>query len=126
VLQRREVLGDLHRVIGGDQRGGRRQDELVGLGRDVAQRGGGGGDHERRVVMLALGEDVESDLLGLQRDGDHRLDALGLGGRTAGRRVGRDVADREDPELHLVLQVVESATTASWNRADAVVIPESP
>jgi hypothetical protein len=31
---------------------------------------------------------------------DGRLDALVLGGRAPGGRVGGDVADREDPDLH--------------------------
>jgi hypothetical protein len=57
-------------------------------------------------VVLALGEDVEAHLLGLERDGDERLQPLGLRGGPAGGRVGGDVADGEDPELHLVLPLV--------------------
>jgi hypothetical protein len=45
-------------------------------------------------------EDVEADLFGLPGDGDGRLDALVLGGRPARGRVGGDVTDGEDPELH--------------------------
>ena len=33
VLEEGVVLGDLHRVVGGDQRGARREDQLVGLAR---------------------------------------------------------------------------------------------
>jgi hypothetical protein len=51
-------------------------------------------------VVLARGEDVEADLLGLERNLDHRLNALVLGLGTTRRGVGRDIADREDPELH--------------------------
>jgi len=51
-------------------------------------------------VVLADGDDVEPDLLGLLRDRDGRLDALVLGGRATGGRVGGDVADAEDAELH--------------------------
>ena len=100
VLQHRVVLGDLHRVVGGDQRRGRGQDEPLGPRGDVAEHRRRRGRHERRVVVLAGREDVEADLLGLQRDGDHRLDPLVLGRRPAGGGVGRDVADGEDPELH--------------------------
>ncbi|MEY9211135.1 hypothetical protein ABH917_000581 [Thermobifida halotolerans] len=101
VLQHREVLGDLHRIVGGDQGGGGGQHDALGAGRDVAEHGRGGGGHERRVVVLAGGEDVQSDLLGLQRDRDHRLDPLGLGRGAPGGRVRGDVADGEDPELHV-------------------------
>jgi hypothetical protein len=38
VLQDGEVLGDLDRVVGGDQGGGSRQDDALGLGRDVAEQ----------------------------------------------------------------------------------------
>ncbi len=104
VLEHRVVLGDLHRVVGGDQRGGRRQLQRRGLRGDAGQRRGGGGGEERRVVVLAEGEDVEPDLLGLLGDGEDGLDPLGLGGRATGGRVGRDVADREDAELHVRLR----------------------
>jgi hypothetical protein len=50
--------------------------------------------------MLADGEHVEADFLGLLRDLHDGVDALGLGWRLAGDRVPGDVADREDPELH--------------------------
>src|SRR5699024_8592994 len=49
VLEEGVILGDLHRVVGGDQ-------------------GGGGGGDEGWVVVLAGGEDIEADLLGLERD----------------------------------------------------------
>ena len=55
---------------------------------------------ERRVVVLAEGEDVEADLLGLLRDRDGGADALVLGRDAAGDGVAGDVADREDAELH--------------------------
>jgi hypothetical protein len=99
VLQHRVVLGDLHRVVRGDQRGGRRQQQPGRARRDEAEQRGGGGRHERRVVVLAGREDVHAHLLRLQRDGHHRLDPLRLGGRAARRRVGRDVTDGEDAEL---------------------------
>ena len=50
----------------------------LGPGRDVAEHGGRRRRHERRVVVLAGREDVQPDLLGLQRDGHHRLDPLVL------------------------------------------------
>src|SRR6266536_6672810 len=67
---------------------------------DVAEHGGGRGRHERLVVVLARGEDVEPDLLGLLGDRHHRLDPRLLGWHPPVRRVRRDVADSEDPELH--------------------------
>lgn len=54
--------------------------------------------NERRVVVLADGEDVEADLLGLERDGEHRLDPVVLARCASGRRVDRDITDGEDPE----------------------------
>jgi hypothetical protein len=50
--------------------------------------------------MLAGREDVEADLLGLLRDDRHRLDPLVPGRGPARNRVGGDIADGEDPELH--------------------------
>ncbi len=100
VLEHGEILGDLHRVVGGDERGGRRQDQPLGARGDPAEHGGGRGGHERRVVVLAGGEDVQADLLGLQRDPDHGRDPLVLARRPARGRVGGDVADGEDSELH--------------------------
>lgn len=100
MLQHREVLGDLHRVVRGDQRG--RGGQLQGAGdtREVTERGRRRRGEERRVVVLAEGEDVETDLLGVPGDGQDVLNALRLGRGGAGRRVRRDVADREDSELH--------------------------
>jgi hypothetical protein len=100
VLQHRVVLGDLHRVVGGDQRGGRRQLQPGGACRDVAEHRRRRRRHERRVVVLTRREHVEADLLGLQRDRHHRLDPLALGRLATGGRVGRDVTDAEDSELH--------------------------
>ena len=100
VLQHRVVLGDLDRVVGGDQgrRGG--QDDLAGLRGDVAQQRGRRRRHERGIVVLAGGEDVQADLLGLERDGHHGLDPLGLAGRAAGGGIGGHITDGEDSELH--------------------------
>src|SRR5674476_964052 len=100
MLEHRVVLGDLHRVVGRYQgrRGG--QDDPLGAGGDVAQQGGRGRGHERRVVVLSGREDVQADLLRLERDRDHRLDALVLGGRAAGGGVGGDIPHGEDTELH--------------------------
>jgi hypothetical protein len=100
VLQHRVVLGDLHRVVRRDECRRGRHDEALGQRRDVREQGRGGGGEERRVVVLADGEDVHSDLFGLLRDRDGCLDAVGLAGRLARDRVARDVADRENSELH--------------------------
>src|SRR5690606_31040222 len=56
---------------------------------------------ERRVVMLADREDVEPGLFGVARHRDGGLDALRLAGRVPRRRVLRDVAHAEQPELDL-------------------------
>ena len=101
VLEHRVVLGDLHRVVGGDERHGRGQDDALGARGDVAQHRGRRRGHERRVVVLAGGEHVEAELLRLEREGDHRLDALVLRGGRAGGGVGGDVTDAEDAELHV-------------------------
>ena len=102
VLEHRVVLGDLDRVVGRDQGRRRREDQAIRLRGDVAEHRGGGGRHEGRVVVLAGGEHVQPDLLGLERDGDHRLDPRFLARCRPGGWVGGDIADREDPELHLV------------------------
>ena len=103
MLQHREVLGDLHGVVGRDQRGRGRQLERRGLCGDVREGRRGRGGPERRVVVLAEGEDVEPDLLGVLGDGQRRRDSLILRrGSTRGGGLG-DVADGEDSELHLAL-----------------------
>ena len=81
VLELGVVLGDEDRVGGGDQRRGRREDDALGLRADVGQRRGGVGGDERRVVVLADGEHVQPDLLGLLGDLDGGLDPLVLGRR---------------------------------------------
>ena len=60
VLQHRVVLGDLHRVVRGDQRRRRGQLQALRAAGQVAERRRGRGRHERRVVVLAEGEDVEA------------------------------------------------------------------
>jgi hypothetical protein len=100
VLQRRVVLGDPHRVGRGDQRRRGRQDDPLGLRRDVGEHRGGGRGDEGRVVVLAPGEDVEADLLGLLGDRHRGREPLVLGRGAARRGVGGDVADAEDAELH--------------------------
>ncbi len=100
VLQHREVFSDLDGVVRGDEGRGGRQDDPVGLRGDVAEHGRRAGRDERRVVVLALGENVEADLFRLLGDGQHGLDALVFRGRLAGGRVRCDVADGEDSELH--------------------------
>src|SRR5690606_572316 len=110
VLQHRVVLRDLHRVVGGDQRGRGGEDDPFGLRAEVRERGGGGGGDERRVVVLADGEDVEAHLFGELALGDHVLQALVLGGHLPGHRVRGDVRDGEDAELH-------GALLESWGPA---------
>ncbi len=100
VLQHREVLGDLHRVVGGDEGGRGREDELLGPRGDPAEHRRRRGRDEGWIVVLAGREDVQTHLLGLQRDLRHRDDALVFGGDPARRGVARDVADGEDAELH--------------------------
>ncbi len=115
-LEHRVVLGDLHRVVGRDERGARRQDDVLGRARQVAQQGGGGRGDERRVVVLAGREDVEARLVGVLRDGQQGLHALGVVGGAPGGGVGGHIADGEDPELHglgLSLQIHAFACTRS-------------
>ena len=100
VLQHREVLGDLHRVVRRDEGRRGRQDEALGPGRDEGERRGGRGAEEGRVVVLPESEHVEADVLGVLRDGDDVANALRLAGGASGRRVDGDVADAEDADLH--------------------------
>ena len=100
VLQHRVILGDLYRIVGGDQRGRGGQNNVVGLGRDVAKGRGGRGRNERRVVMLAEGEYVEANLVGQNCVIGNRLQALVLRGHFARDGVWGDVCNREDSELH--------------------------
>ena len=94
------VLRDLHRVVGGDQRRGGRQDDPARLRRHVAHERGRGRGDERRVVMLAGREHVEPELLRGQGERHHLLDPLVLADRVTGERVDGHVADAEDSELH--------------------------
>jgi hypothetical protein len=100
MLQHGVVLGDLHRIIGGDERRGRREQQLLRLRRDVAEHGGGARGDERRIVVLAECEDVHAHLLDLLGNGQDVLDALVLGGRRSVGGVRRHVSDGEDTELH--------------------------
>jgi len=104
VLDLGVVLRDQHRVGGGDERRRGGENHPLGLRADVGQRRGGVRGDERRVVVLARGEDVETDLLGLLRDRDGGLDPLMLGGGAAGGGVGGDVPDAEDSDLHRGLE----------------------
>ncbi len=88
VLEHRVVLGDLDRVVGRDQRRRGRELQALGLRGDVAQQRGGRGGDERDVVVLAGREDVEADLLRLERDRDHDPDPLFFADRHA-RSSGR-------------------------------------
>jgi hypothetical protein len=53
-------------------------------------------------VVLAEGDDVHADVLRAERELDHRADPLFFGGRPPGGGVRRHIADREDPELHVL------------------------
>ncbi len=67
----------------------------------AARIAGGRRGHERRVVVLADREDVESHVIGTLGDAHDVRDALVLALRDAGRGVGGgDVSDGEDSELH--------------------------
>jgi hypothetical protein len=100
VLEHRVLLGDADRVVRGDQRGRRREDDPLGERREVGQQRRRRGREERRVVVLADGEHVQADLLSLDRDLGDRIDPLRLAGRDVRDRVASDVADREHTELH--------------------------
>ena len=76
-------------------------DDVLRRAREVAEHRRGGRGDERRVVVLAGGEDVEAGLVGVLGDREDGADALGVVRGAAGRGVGGDVADGEDPELHL-------------------------
>jgi hypothetical protein len=89
VLQVGVVLGEAHRVVRRDEGGRGREEELLGLRGDARQQDRRVARRdEGRVVVLTGGEDVEPDLLGLERDRDGVLDPLVLAGGPA-RRGGR-------------------------------------
>jgi len=100
MLEHREVLRDLDRIVGRDQRRRGRQDESLRLRGDVAEHRRGRRRHEWRIVVLPGREHVQTDFLGLERQSDHPLDPLGFRRRAAGDGIGGDITDREDPELH--------------------------
>src|SRR5690606_29351481 len=100
VLEHRVLLGDADRVVRGEEGGRGGQDEPLGQGGDVGRPRGGRGGEERRDAVFADAEDVHADLFGLAGDLDDRVDPFRFGGRLAGDGVARDVADREDSELH--------------------------
>ena len=106
VLQHRVLLGDADGVVRRDERGGGGHDQLVRGRGDVGQQRGRGGGEERRVVVLADREHVKPDLLGLLRDRHDRVDPLRFARGLPRHRVPGDVAHREDPELHVVPPVL--------------------
>src|SRR5699024_12603425 len=96
------VLGDAHGIGGGDQGGRRRQVQGRGLRSDIGQQDRRvGRRYERRIVVLAGGEDVETDLFGLLRDLDGVLDPLMFGDGGAVGGIGGDVPEGEDSEFHV-------------------------
>ena len=97
VLEHAEVLGDLDRIVGGDQCRRRRQNDALGLRGDVSQQRGRRRRHEGRVVMLAGGEDIQADLFDFLRDGYGRTDPISFRRCNAGCRVRCDVSYGEDP-----------------------------
>ena len=120
VLEEGVVLGDAHRVGRRDEGRRGRELESLGLGGDVGEVGRRRGGDEGRVVVLARGEDVEPDLLGLERDLGHRVDPLALARRATRRGVHRHVADGEDSELHgrASCWIIESSTILTWRGRD--------
>src|SRR5699024_9162816 len=85
-----------------DQGGRRRQLQCRRLRGDIGQQNRWVcRSHERRIVVLAGGEDIETDLFGLLRDLHGVLDPLVFGDGGAVGGVGGDVPDGEDSEFHV-------------------------
>ena len=61
------------------------------------------------------GEHVEADLLSLEREGHHLLDAVRFADGPTGGRVRGDVADREDPELPRIIPAQIVAPSTTWD-----------
>jgi hypothetical protein len=101
VLEHRVILGHLHRVVGGDQRHRRAENDVLCARRDVGEQRRRRGGEERRVVVLADGEDVEPHLIRALGDANDRIDPLRFARRDAREGITRHVADRENSELHL-------------------------
>src|SRR5690606_6863866 len=77
------------------------------------------------------GEHVQTDLFGLHRDLDDRLDPLRFTGCDARDRIAGDVADREDTELHHSSRFPPSSRVSSCvciylNRGAPATIPDAP
>ena len=100
VLEHRVVLGDLDRVVGRDQR--RRGREQQALRLAAMKPSSVVGDEGNGTLWCSRGEDVEPISSALRGHGHHDPDALFLADRLTRQWVGRDVAHREDAELHAV------------------------
>jgi hypothetical protein len=92
-----------------------------------AGAGGGGGQHdgwgrdgEVEGVVLAEGEDVQAAPVGEGGVPDDLVDALLIRRRASGRRVGLDVAERDDAKVHegplLLVGCCAEARAGPWWR----------
>lgn len=126
VLEHGVVLGDLHRVVRRDERRRSRQDEGFCRAGDAGEGRRGRGGEEGRVVVLSEGEDVEAGLFGVLRHDEDVGDALGFGGGASGRRVGGEVGDAHDSELHrgsfvgVDTRIVQVST--NWGRGGVILL----
>lgn len=110
MLQHSEVLGDLHRTIGGDHRGGRGENDSLRLRGDVCQQGLRGRSDERVVMVLTNRIDVHSDLLNLLGDRHRGLDSITFRRHPISRRIRGDVANAKDTDPQGMLLRVGSRT----------------
>ena len=100
MLQGSVILGDAHRIGSCNQRGRGGKNDILRLRRNVGQRGCGGGGDERRVMVLPDGNHIQTDFFCLLGDFDDVLLTFVFADGLARNRVGRDVANAKDTELH--------------------------
>ena len=101
MLQHRVVLGDLHWIVRGDERGGGGQKDTFGLRADVGERCCGRRREKWRVVMLSDSTYIQPDILSVLRNGHDRINAFLLGWRVTRCRVTRNIRDAKDSKLHI-------------------------
>ena len=99
-VQRRELLEHAHRVVGAQHRHRAGQPDPLGPRRRSGEHHRGRGHHEVGAVVLPDGEDVQADALRELDLLDKVLQALRRRRLHAAPRVGLQLAEAVDAELH--------------------------
>jgi hypothetical protein len=112
VLEGGVILGDFHRIVGGDKRGRRGEGDGARLAGDVAQDRRRRADGERPVVVLTEGEDVEAGLFGVLGEPCESQETFVLGGLLTGVRIEPDLPDGEYSKFHDACPLCRGLPTA--------------